>query len=69
VKLDPGTRGQISELIAGLFRTKVDLEEVVDPGIVGGFILRVDDSYIDASIKSKLKKIRKELSRSSLTAK
>ena len=69
VSLDPKMKGQISELIAGLFRTKVDLEEVVDPGIIGGFILRVDDSYVDASIKSKLKKIRKELSRSSLSGK
>ncbi|MCK7535224.1 MAG: F0F1 ATP synthase subunit delta [Marinilabiliales bacterium] len=27
--------------------------------IIGGFILRVDDNYIDASVRTKLRKIQK----------
>jgi F-type H+-transporting ATPase subunit delta len=62
VKVDPKVRKQITELISGVFKTSVELEEIIDEEIIGGFILRVDDSYIDASIKNKLRKIKKELS-------
>ncbi len=42
-------------------KTKVELKEIIDPEIIGGFILRIDDNYIDASIRNKLRKIKKEL--------
>lgn len=61
VPVNAGIKKQISDLVEKTFSTKVDLKEVVDPGIIGGFILRVDDNYIDASIKNKLRKVRKEL--------
>ncbi|MBI5010574.1 MAG: F0F1 ATP synthase subunit delta, partial [Bacteroidia bacterium] len=48
--------------------TKVEMEETVDPDIIGGFILRVDDSFIDASLKNKLRKINKELRGGSFSA-
>jgi F-type H+-transporting ATPase subunit delta len=62
--VDKKVKNQISELISDVFGTKADLEEVTDPEIIGGFILRVDDNYIDASVRTKLNKIRKELMRS-----
>jgi F-type H+-transporting ATPase subunit delta len=61
VKVDEKIKKQISDLISDVFRTKVDIKEVVDPDIIGGFILQIDDNYIDASIKNKLRKIKKEL--------
>ncbi len=61
VKVDDKVRKQISDLISNIFKTKVDLKENINPEIIGGFILQVDDSYIDASIKNKLRKIKKEL--------
>jgi len=61
VKVDDKVKKQITDLISEVFSTKVVLEENIDPEIIGGFILRVDDNYIDASIKNKLRKIRKEL--------
>jgi F-type H+-transporting ATPase subunit delta len=61
VKIDDKVKKEITNLISGGFNTKVELEEKIDPGIVGGFVLRVDDNYIDASIKNKLRKIKKEL--------
>jgi F-type H+-transporting ATPase subunit delta len=67
VKVDAGIRKQVSDLIAGIFNTKVDLTEVVDKKLIGGFILRVEDNYIDASVRSKLRKIEKELKGFSLT--
>jgi F-type H+-transporting ATPase subunit delta len=62
VKVDPGIKKQVSDLIANLFKTKVDLKDNVDESIIGGFILKVEDSFIDGSVKNKLRKIRKELS-------
>jgi F-type H+-transporting ATPase subunit delta len=53
---------QISDLVSSVFKTKVDLIENVDSEIIGGFILKVNDNYIDASVRNKLRKIRKGLS-------
>jgi F-type H+-transporting ATPase subunit delta len=61
VKVDDSVRKQVTDLISDIFKTKVELKENIDPGIIGGFILQIDDKYIDASIKNKLRKIKKEL--------
>jgi len=37
-----------------------DLETVIKPDILGGYILRVGDQQIDASVKTKLNNIKKE---------
>ncbi|MBA4321667.1 MAG: ATP synthase F1 subunit delta [Odoribacter sp.] len=62
VPVNDKVRKQISELIASVFKTKVELKESVDKELIGGFILKVNDNYIDASVRNKLRKIRKELS-------
>jgi F-type H+-transporting ATPase subunit delta len=67
VRVDDKVKKQITDLISEVFKTKVELKENIDPEIVGGFILQVDDNYIDASIKNKLRKIRKELISSVIT--
>ncbi len=61
VKIDDKIKKQITDFISDLFKTKVELKEVVDKDIIGGFLLRIEDSYIDASIRNKLRKIEKEL--------
>jgi F-type H+-transporting ATPase subunit delta len=61
VKVDEKVRKQITDLISGVFKTKVELKEIIDAEVIGGFILQIDDSYIDASIRNKLRKIKKEL--------
>lgn len=66
VRVDEKIKTQISAMISDVFRTKVELEEVVDAEIIGGFILRVDDNYLDASVRNKLNKIQKELRRSEI---
>ncbi len=42
---------------------KISLENKVDESIIGGFILRVGDVQIDASILNKLSKLKRELSK------
>ncbi len=61
VKVDEETKKQITDLIGGTFNTKVELKEVVDQEIIGGFILKAEDNFIDASVRNKLRKIEKEL--------
>ena len=61
VKVDDKIKKEITDLVSEVFKTKIELEENIDAEIIGGFILRVDDKYIDASIRNKLRKIRKEL--------
>lgn len=41
---------------------KISLNNKVDENIIGGFILRVGDVQIDASIQNKLNKLKRELS-------
>jgi F-type H+-transporting ATPase subunit delta len=54
-------KDEIYTFITKKFKMKLDLSEKVDPSIIGGFILRVEDQQIDASIHTQLKKIRREL--------
>lgn len=68
IKVDPELKQKITDLVSGIFKTKVELREIVDKDIIGGFILRVEDHYIDASVKNKLRKIEKELKGYSLKA-
>ncbi len=61
VRVDENVKKQVIELISEVFKTRVELKENINPEIIGGFILQIDDNYIDASIKNKLRKIKKEL--------
>ena len=49
--------------------SKIEFVEKIDPTIIGGFILRVDDTYIDASVRSRLNRFRKEFSEEGYTKK
>jgi len=68
VEVNDKVKKQISGLISAAYKTKVELKEIVDKDIIGGFILRIEDKYIDASIRNKLRKIGKELKSKTLTA-
>ncbi len=54
------TKREIAELIADGTRGAIEFEEVVDQALIGGFTIRVDDSYLDASVRSRLNRFRKE---------
>jgi F-type H+-transporting ATPase subunit delta len=62
VPVNDNVRKQITDLISKVFKTKVELKENIEIGIIGGFILRVNDYYIDSSVRNKLRKIKKGLS-------
>ncbi len=62
VPVNKEIKKQIADLISAVFDTKVELIETVDTDVIGGFILRVRDNFIDASVRNKLRKIKKNLS-------
>lgn len=62
VPVDDATKKEMAALISGQKAGSIEFNEQVDESIIGGFILRVDDSYIDASVRNRLNRFRKEFS-------
>ncbi len=58
------TMSEIKVLLKEKYQAEVELEQAQDPDLIGGFILRVEDKQLDASVASQLKKIRRELEQS-----
>ncbi len=52
---------EIQKVLEDEFKAKVELSQKVDDELIGGFILRVDDTQYDASISTQLKKIKEQL--------
>ena len=63
VELDPATVTQIGDRIAEQTGRKVDLSATVDPDVLGGLIVRVGNSILDASIRNRLEQLRKQVAR------
>lgn len=61
VPLNETLRKSIVQFITRKFHTQVDLNETVDEKLIGGFILRVGDQQVDASISNKLNRIKTSL--------
>ncbi len=59
--IDDSLKKQIIKVISDIFKSNVELTTAENSEIVGGFILRVGDQQIDASVSSKLNKIKREL--------
>jgi F-type H+-transporting ATPase subunit delta len=63
VELDKGTVRQIGDRIAEQTGRKVDLSSQVDPEILGGIVVRVGNSVLDASVRNRLENLRKHVAR------
>jgi F-type H+-transporting ATPase subunit delta len=61
VDLDEATVTSIGERIGEQTGQRVELTSRVDPGILGGIVLRVGNSILDASIKHRLDQLRKHV--------
>jgi F-type H+-transporting ATPase subunit delta len=60
-KTDRKTSESIRKEVARTLDTNIDMKEKVDPSIIGGFIIRVEDRLFDASVREKLRRIKKEM--------
>jgi F-type H+-transporting ATPase subunit delta len=63
VELPKSTVKQIGDRIAEQTDRKVDLSATVDPDILGGIVVRVGNSVLDASIRNRLENFRKQVAR------
>jgi ATP synthase F1 delta subunit len=61
VELDPSVVGKIGEEIERQTGKKVELASRVDGEILGGVVLQVGNMVLDASIRSRLEKLRKSV--------
>jgi F-type H+-transporting ATPase subunit delta len=63
VELDTGTVRQIGDRIAEQTGRKVELASQVDADILGGIVVRVGNSILDASVRNRLEQLRKTVAR------
>jgi F-type H+-transporting ATPase subunit delta len=63
IELDESTVGDIGDRIGERTGRKVELSSDVDPDILGGIVLRVGNSVLDASIRNRLENLRKQVAR------
>ena len=61
IELDEKTVSEIGRRIGEQTGQKVELTSRVDPDILGGIVLRVGNSILDASIRSRLEQLRKDV--------
>jgi len=60
-ELDEDTIEKIKAKIEELFGKKAEISVSLDPSLIGGFIVRVADKIIDASIKTQLENLKKAI--------
>jgi F-type H+-transporting ATPase subunit delta len=63
VNLDDDLVKNIGERIEQQTGRRVDLDANVDPDVIGGLVLRVGNMVMDASVRGRLERLRKEVAR------
>jgi F-type H+-transporting ATPase subunit delta len=66
VKVDDETKEKLINTLKTLINSDIELHEKIDPSLIGGFVLTINDKQYDSSVSAKLNKIKKELINSSL---
>jgi F-type H+-transporting ATPase subunit delta len=61
VELDKKVVDQVSKEVQRQTDREIDVETQVDPDVLGGIVLKVGNMVLDASLRSKLEKLRKEV--------
>jgi F-type H+-transporting ATPase subunit delta len=63
IELDKSTVKQIGDRIGEQTGQKIELSSKVEPDILGGIVVRVGNSIIDASIRARLEQLRKQVAK------
>ena len=63
VDLDPSVAERIGDEIGRQTGRTVELTSSVDPDVIGGIVVRVGNSIIDASIRTRLENLRKQVAK------
>jgi F-type H+-transporting ATPase subunit delta len=59
IELDDATTGSVAQRIGESTGRRVTLTTRVDPSIIGGIVVRVGNSILDASIRNRLEQLRR----------
>ena len=63
IPMDAALEAKVSAKIASISSSKtITIENIVDPSIIGGFILKIGDKQYNASIANRLQVLKRELS-------
>jgi len=63
IDLDSSVADRIGKEIGEQTGRKVELTQTTDPDILGGIVLRVGNSILDASIRNRLENLRKQVAK------
>jgi F-type H+-transporting ATPase subunit delta len=62
VAMDAALEAKVLAKIATFSDKKITIENIIDPAIIGGFILRIGDKQYNASVANRLQVLKRELS-------
>ena len=63
VALDAKTKDAIVAKVQGAVKGTLEVKEEIDTDLMGGFVVRMEDKRIDASVASQLNKLKQRLTR------
>jgi len=66
VRITGEIRNRLQEFLKDYYKSGIEFEEVIDEKLIGGFVLKVDDIQYDASVTSRLEKVREKLLKTEL---
>ena len=59
--LDDGQRAELASRLRALTGSEIEMDETVDPDLIGGIAVRIGDELYDASVRSRLERLRARL--------
>ncbi|RZJ67879.1 MAG: ATP synthase F1 subunit delta [Flavobacterium sp.] len=62
IEMDAELQSRVMSKILEFSNKKIAIENIVDPSIIGGFILRIGDKQYNASVANRLQTLKRELS-------
>jgi len=62
IAMDADLEAKVMSKILTFSNKKVNIKNIVDPAIIGGFILRIGDQQYNASVANRLQVLKRELS-------
>lgn len=65
-KLDNSTISNITKKLEETIQKNIQLEEKINPDLIGGFVLQLEDKEFDGSVKNQLNKIKNTLIQSKI---
>lgn len=60
--LSESLKDKILTLLSEQTHATIELQEIVDSSLIGGFVIKMDDLFLDSSILTKINKLRQEFS-------